>query len=300
MLKTALLASLMVLLTWCGFVHTARAEDGIAVAIVYDLSGSMADSVPDQNGQKAPKHVIAKRSLLSVVDRLQQFADSAKDKKLAVSLLILGTDRVQEALPLADFKAQTFRDWAAAAPQPAGGTPIGEALKLATSQLLASPLTHKHILIITDDYGASQNLLIGLPQWRQFFQPRLQKIIDYGHRHGCKVMLHSDGAIRKLIPDLIEMGLDILNPIEPEAAGMSPASIKEDFGEKLTLHGAASNLNLAHGDPASIRREVERLVAEVAPGGGFILCPSNHLMPDMPVENILALYDAAYELGAYE
>lgn len=150
MLKTALFASCLLLLSWCGFVGTAHAEDGIAVAVVYDLSGSMKDSVPDASGKKAPKYIIAKRALLSVVDRIQQFADSAKDKKLAVSLLVFGNDRVQQALPLADFKAQTFRDWAASAPDPNGGTPIGEALKVATAQLLASPLDHKHILIITD------------------------------------------------------------------------------------------------------------------------------------------------------
>lgn len=150
MLKTALLAVSIVLLTAAGFVGTARADDGIAVAVVYDLSGSMKESVPDRDGKKAPKYIIAKRALLSVADRLQQFADSAKDKKLAVSLLVFGNDKVKEALPLAEFKAQTFRDWAASAPMPDGGTPIGEALKVATTQLLASPLDHKHILVITD------------------------------------------------------------------------------------------------------------------------------------------------------
>lgn len=149
-LKTALLACSIVLLSYCGFADTARAEDGIAVTVVYDLSGSMKESVPDRDGKRAPKYIIAQRALLSVVDHLQQFADSAKDKKLAVSLLIFGNDKVKEALPLAEFKAQTFRDWAKSAPMPDGGTPIGDALRVATTQLLASPLDHKHILVITD------------------------------------------------------------------------------------------------------------------------------------------------------
>jgi len=80
---------------------------------------------------------------------------------------------------------------------------------------------------------------------------------------------------------------------------MDPVSIKRDFGEKIVLHGAASSLNLANLTPKEIRAEVERLMNEVAPGGGFILCPSNHLMSDMPIENILELYDSAYELGRY-
>lgn len=148
-MRITLLITLMVG-AWCALAGTAHAEEGIAVTIVYDLSGSMKDAVPDKDGKKAPKYVIAKRALLSVVDRLQAFADASKDKKLAVGLLIFGNDKVKEALPMADFRAQTFRDWAAAAPMPDGGTPIGEALNVATRQLLASPLDHKHILVITD------------------------------------------------------------------------------------------------------------------------------------------------------
>ncbi len=155
------------------------------------------------------------------------------------------------------------------------------------------------ILIITDDYGASRNLLIGPDQWRDFIKPHLRQIVDFGHSQGYKLMLHSDGAIRKIIPDLIEIGFDILNPIEPEAQEMAPDSIKRDFGGQLALHGAASSLNLASATPQEIRAEVRYLVDHLAPGGGFILCPSNHIMPDMPVANILSLYDSVYEFGAY-
>jgi uroporphyrinogen decarboxylase len=155
------------------------------------------------------------------------------------------------------------------------------------------------VLIITDDYGANQNMLISPKLWQTFLKPRLSSIIDFGHRSGMKVMLHSDGSIRKIIPELIAMGIDILNPIEPEAAGMDPAGIKRDYGNSIALHGAASSLNLAHGTPEQLRSEVEQLMINLAPGGGFILCPSNHIMEDMPVENVLTLYDAAYELGEY-
>jgi uroporphyrinogen decarboxylase len=155
------------------------------------------------------------------------------------------------------------------------------------------------VLIVTDDYGANNNLLISPDQWREFIQPRLGRIVDFAHSQEYKVMLHSDGAIRKIIPDLIDMGFDVLNPIEPEAEGMEPASIKRAFGEDIVMHGAASSLNLAHAQPDQIRAEVAYLMERVAPGGGFILCPSNHIMADMPVENIFMLYDTAYEMGAY-
>jgi uroporphyrinogen decarboxylase len=155
------------------------------------------------------------------------------------------------------------------------------------------------ILLITDDYGANQNMLIGPDQWREFIKPRLQTIVEFGHQHGYKVMLHSDGAIRTIILDLIEIGFDVLNPIEPEARGMHPAGIKLDFGDQLVIHGAVSSHNLALADPDQIRAEVVNLMENVAPGGGFILCPSNHILGDMPIENVFALYDAAYEFGWY-
>jgi uroporphyrinogen decarboxylase len=155
------------------------------------------------------------------------------------------------------------------------------------------------ILICTDDYGGRENLLISPGHWRTFMKPALQRVVDFGQERGLHVMLHSDGAIRAIIPDLIEMGVDILNPIEPEADGMEPASIKRDFGDQLVLHGAASAMNLVHGTPEEVAAEARYLFEHLAPGGGFVLCPSNHLLEDMPVENILALYDTAYEAGQY-
>ena len=88
------------------------------------FSGSMNETVPDRDGKSTPKYIIAKRALLAVVDRLQQFTDAAKDKKLSVSLLIFADNKVKEALPLAPFGAQTFREWVASAPKPNGGTPL--------------------------------------------------------------------------------------------------------------------------------------------------------------------------------
>lgn len=155
------------------------------------------------------------------------------------------------------------------------------------------------ILICTDDYGGRESMLISPEHWRRFVRPALRRVVDFGHDHGLRVMLHSDGAIRPIIPDLIEIGLDILNPIEPEAERMEPAGIKAAFGEELVLHGAASVMTLVHGTPEEVAAETRTLLAQLAPGRGFVLCPTNHLLEDMPVENIVALYDTAYEAGRY-
>lgn len=149
-LRTILLACLIATVAFCRSAQIARADDGIAVTIVYDLSGSMGETVRDRDGKNAPKYIIANRALLAVVDRLQKFTETAKDKKLAVGLITFADGKVKDALPLAQFQAQTFRDWAASAPKPNGGTPIGDSLRAATMKLLASPLNHKHILVITD------------------------------------------------------------------------------------------------------------------------------------------------------
>ncbi|MCL5074488.1 MAG: hypothetical protein M1136_02390 [Chloroflexi bacterium] len=154
------------------------------------------------------------------------------------------------------------------------------------------------IMFIGDDYGGSNNLLMSPAHWRALIKPELQRLVDLAHAYGLRFMLHCDGAIREIIPDLVEMGVDALNPIEPEAKGMDPVEIKHAFGDQLVLHGAVSLVtNLALGTAEDVRQEVRRLLRELAPGGGVILCPANYLLPDIPVENILALYDTVYEEG---
>ena len=155
------------------------------------------------------------------------------------------------------------------------------------------------ILIITDDYGSNHDLLISPRHWQKLIRPELERIIDFAHDWGVKVMLHSDGALRRILPDLVELGLDILNPIEPEAKGMDPAGIKRDYGSQIALHGGVSARNLALKTADQVRAEVKGLIETVAPGGGYILCPTNHILEDMPVENVIAMYDVAYQCGAY-
>ena len=106
--------------------------------------------------------------------------------------------------------------------------------------------------------------------------------------------------MRRLIPDFIELGVDILNPIQVSAKGMEPAGLKRDFGDALCFHGALDiQTVLSQGTPDQVRAEVARLYKVLGPAGGFILAPTNNVMPETPVENILALYEAAREMGRY-
>jgi uroporphyrinogen decarboxylase len=156
------------------------------------------------------------------------------------------------------------------------------------------------IMFVGDDYGSSNALLMSPAHWRQIVKPQLQRLVDLAHAHNLKFMLHSDGSIRTIIPDLIEMGIDALNPIEPEAKGMDALEIKREFGDRLTMHGCVSlTTTLAQGTPADVSQEVRYLIENCGPGGGLILGPANYLLPDVPVENVLALYDTAQGIGRY-
>ena len=155
------------------------------------------------------------------------------------------------------------------------------------------------ILLCADDYGGNQNLLMSPNMWRKFIKPELQRVIDFGHQRGMKVMLHSDGAIRAIIPDLLEMGLDILNPIEPETKGMKPSGIKRDFGKDLVLHGGFSVRNLTLKSEEDVVKETHQVINQLAPGGGYIFTCTNHILEDIPIENVIEMYDTAYEYGRY-
>jgi uroporphyrinogen-III decarboxylase len=144
-----------------------------------------------------------------------------------------------------------------------------------------------------DDFGTQKNLLLSLDVWRRHFKPRMKMLIEALKKRGdVYIMYHSDGNIEKLIPELIEIGVQILNPIQPEC--MDPAAIKERYGEKLTLHGTISiQRTLPFGTKEDVRTEAITRLKTCGPGGGLVLAPSHAPQPDVPVENIITLYKTA-------
>ncbi len=120
-------------------------------------------------------------------------------------------------------------------------------------------------------------------------------------RTRAKVFFHSCGAIRELIPDLIEIGVDILNPVQVSAAGMETAALKRDFGRDLVFWGGGVDTQgvLGSGTPAEVRAEVRRRVADLAPGGGFVFASVHNIQANVPAENIVAMWEAAAAAGAY-
>lgn len=150
------------------------------------------------------------------------------------------------------------------------------------------------------DFGTQLDTWVSLPMWREFVKPYFARLFTLAKEHGIGVYLHSDGAIRRLIPDLIEIGVDVLNPIQVGAAGMEPVALKRDFGAQITLHGTIDvQHTLPHGSTEDVRREVIERCMTLGPGGGFIMSCSHSFLPDQPPPNILTMYDTAYRAGRY-
>ena len=150
---------------------------------------------------------------------------------------------------------------------------------------------------INDDVGGQNSLLINPELWRKYIKPRLRKQVEICKKYGVKVQYHSCGSVRAIIPDLIEIGIDVLNPVQPKAKGMDPFELKREFGKYITLHGGVDEQELLpRGKPEEVRDYVKRLIEEVGKDGGLIVAPCHTLQPDTPTENILALYEPVWEL----
>ena len=155
------------------------------------------------------------------------------------------------------------------------------------------------IFMSGDDFGTQSGLFVRYEMWKRFFAPGLRRYWALARSYGVKVMHHSCGAIKPLIPDMIEMGLDVLNPIQPGAADMVPRDLKARFGGRLSFHGSMDiQKTLPFGSVADVRAEVRDRIAALAPGGGFIICTAHNIQLDTPVENMLALFEAYREFGS--
>lgn len=143
-----------------------------------------------------------------------------------------------------------------------------------------------------DDVGTQSGLLMSPDMWRRYLKPRIAQMFGLIRSYGCRVRYHSCGGVRDILPDLIDLGLEILTPFQPLAAGMEPVALKRDFGRHLTLHGGIDMQELLpHGSVEQVREETKRLLDVLNVDGGWIACSSHNLQPDTPAENIVAMYE---------
>ena len=152
---------------------------------------------------------------------------------------------------------------------------------------------------VTDDLGSQTGPLISMELYREFYAPHHKRCIDLCHEFGIKVLHHDDGSCRPFLPLLLDMGIDILNPVQWTCPGMEMRELKAEFGKRVCFHGAVENQRiLPFGTPAEVRAEVRHCIdALAADGTGYILAPCHNLQVNTPVANIVAMYDEAWQYG---
>lgn len=160
-------------------------------------------------------------------------------------------------------------------------------------RVLSRAADHIDMVFISDDMGSQNNLLVSVDTWDQYFRDRLKRWCDLIHRHGVKVFYHSDGAVRDLLPRLVDAGIDVLNPIQHVCPGMDREGLKRDFGERVIFHGAVENQQtLPFGSADDVRQEtLTNLRTLGAGGGGYIPCSCHYMQAGTPPENVIALVE---------
>ncbi len=159
------------------------------------------------------------------------------------------------------------------------------------------------VIVEADDYGTQESQLISPDQFRQNFKPHINRVLQFIRKKSPKsfIFFHSCGNVRPIIPDFIEMGVDILNPVHINAQGMEPLALKKDFGKDITFWGGGVETQniLPNGTPQQIEDDVKRNIDALAPGGGFVFNTIHNIQAEVPPKNILAMWKTVKEYGKY-
>jgi uroporphyrinogen decarboxylase len=159
------------------------------------------------------------------------------------------------------------------------------------------------VIQLHDDYGTQNSLLISPNVFKKAMKPFHSKIHGFikSKKPHLKIFFHCCGAIASLIPDLIDSGIDILNPVQISAGGMDPRFLKKEYGKSLVFWGGAcsSQTTMSFKSADAVREEAREMISIFAPGGGFVFCQDHNIQPTIPSENIIALYETARDAGIY-
>jgi uroporphyrinogen decarboxylase len=157
------------------------------------------------------------------------------------------------------------------------------------------------IVKMGDDLGAQEGPLLAPALYRRVIKPYHKELFDLIKQRGAaRVFLHSCGSIYRLLPDLVDAGVEILNPVQVSARDMDTARLKAEFGDRLSFMGAVDTQHvLPFGTPDEVRREVERRIGDLGRGGGYILAPVHNVQADVPAENLVTMYRHARVAGEY-
>jgi uroporphyrinogen decarboxylase len=169
------------------------------------------------------------------------------------------------------------------------------------SSLLDAVGPYVQVVQTADDYGSQTGPMFSPALYREMIMPYRQELnrLIRSKAPQAKIQHHTCGSVYRLLPDLIETGIDILNPVQPLAADMDPARLKAEFGEQIVFHGAIDLQEGMIGSPERVREEVVTRIKQLAPGGGYIIAPCSNFQADSTVENICTMLTTAREAGRY-
>ncbi|MCC6369135.1 MAG: uroporphyrinogen-III decarboxylase-like protein [Bryobacterales bacterium] len=173
---------------------------------------------------------------------------------------------------------------------------IGEIDRALTKRILDVAGDRLLFSYVAEDLGTQESLLMSPRMFRRFLRPHILKMIELVHSYGVKVFHHDDGAMRPMLGELIEMGIDLLNPIQWRCKGMDREGLARDFGDRIVFHGAVDNQRtLPFGSVDDVRREVRENLSIFAGARGYVVAPCHNLQANTPTENVVAMYEAARE-----
>jgi uroporphyrinogen decarboxylase len=167
-------------------------------------------------------------------------------------------------------------------------------------KMLAAARGQIDLVFTADDIAGQKGLLVSPEMWEAFIKPYHVRLNAAIHEHDARVIYHSDGAVMRAIPGLIDMGIDVLQALQFDAAGMDPVAMKALYGDRLCFEGGVSvQQTLPFGTPDQVRVEVERLIAVLGRDGGYILGPSHNIQAGTPAENIYAMFETALSFYSF-
>ena len=158
------------------------------------------------------------------------------------------------------------------------------------------------VFVYWNDMTGQNGPMISPEMYRRLIKPKDKRLIEaVKKKTDAKIFYHCCGAAREFIPDLIDIGVDILNPVQISAKGMDTAALKRDFGKDITFWGGGCDTQrvLPYGSPQEVREEVKKRINDLAPGGGFVFNTVHNIQPDVPPENIMAMWETLQEYGSY-
>ncbi|HJL53242.1 MAG TPA: uroporphyrinogen decarboxylase family protein, partial [Arenicellales bacterium] len=151
---------------------------------------------------------------------------------------------------------------------------------------------------VTCDVGTQNNIMISKEHFDTFIRPYESMIFDAIRDGGAKVALHSCGSVFEIVPQIIDCGVDILNPIQTSASGMDTRKLKQEFGRDLCFWGGIDVQQvLRSGTVDEVRQETRRVIEDLSPGGGYLFAPSHDIQTGTPLDNVMAMFETAREIG---